>query len=364
MFVMPLFFYFFVRYLQEGKAGYLLGNIIALYAIIQFQMADGIPFAILSFVACIVKIFQTRRFVHLLLFSLFAIFLGNFIIFDFRHEHLLFAKVMDFLSPMQKGHQFNYITLISNRVSLLFSSPEILRRNIGGIANTILFLVVLLSMLASVKKEKYSVVYLSFVYLYGGFFALSFLNKGQILYFYLFPIFPLVFLMFASLIDTYKKIFIVLFTFVVLANSMSVFADIKDSQSIIGRDLYSWKFLSDAASIIYSEKDASFGYFVYSPDVIAYEGRYAMLYQAKLHPEKIAKEFTKEPVTYLFVAPPPRNNPYMHDDWWRLNQLNITPPAQTLKIFPNGYKIQKILLSEDDLKIPFDPNINTGITFR
>lgn len=363
MFVMPIFFYFFVTYLQKEKVQYLIGMIITVGALIQFQMADGIPLAILSFTACTVKIIKTKQFAHFFSFFLLGICLGNFVLFDLRHQHILLGKVFDFLSPIQKGQQFNYLGLISNRLSLLFSSPEILRRNIG-ITNMLLFLITLVGMGILIKKKLFDTVYLSFIYIYFGFFLLSFLNKGQILYFYLFPLFPLIFLMFASLASKFKVVFGILFVLVLLANTASAYGDIQDSKAFIGQDIYSWKFLSSAANTLYSQKDTSFGYFVYSPDVVAYEGRYAMLYQARLHSHIEAKEFTKEDVTYLFVAPPPSNNPYMHDDWWRIHQLNIEQSPQLIKDFSNGYKVQKVVLTQDAIHIPFDPNLNPGISFR
>jgi len=57
------------------------------------------------------------------------------------------------------------------------------------------------------------------LYFFVGFFALSLLNRYNLLYFYVYPIFLLVFLIFSSFINSkYKYIFAIIFAFVYIAN--------------------------------------------------------------------------------------------------------------------------------------------------
>jgi len=55
---------------------------------------------------------------------------------------------------------------------------------------------------------------------------------------------------------------------------------------VIGKDIYSWKFLSGVAQDVFKQGEPQFGYFVYSPNVLAYEGKYAMAYAQKLNSGK------------------------------------------------------------------------------
>lgn len=363
MFLIPLAFFFFIKYIREEKLIYLILNIFITSMIVQFQMADGIPFLILSFLAILFKTYKTKKYSHLLAYFLVPVFLINFIAFDLRHDHLLFNQLLDFVGNKQAGKSFNYLAWIPNRVDLAFQGTEILRRNIQA-ANFLLFLTVLTFCAVQIKNKKHKDIYISFLYFYFGFFILSFINKGQILYFYLFPIFPLVLLIFSSFnTSRYRKAFLVLFFGVLFMNLRSAALDIEFSKSMIGKDMYSWKFLNGASAKIFEGKEDELGYFVYSPDVVAYEPKYAVLYNA----EKSGKKyyyFQKKPITYLFIQPPPRNNPYMKEDYWIKNQLNIDASPSAVILFPNGYQLQKYELSDEQIAVPFDPSIDPGLHFR
>lgn len=155
----------------------------------------------------------------------------------------------------------------------------------------------------------------------------------------------------------------VLFFVVYAFNMNSALKDMSDAQSFFGRSIYSWKFLHNVAQKVFGSKEKEFGYFVYSPNVVAYEGKYTMAYNGQFYDKKV-EYFTKKPVTFLVIAPPPSNNPYMKDEWWRDNQLKIQKkPKVTIK-FDNGYKIEKYFLTNEETKIPFDQNIDPGLHFR
>ena len=132
---------------------------------------------------------------------------------------------------------------------------------------------------------------------------------------------------------------------------------------MIGKDIYSWKFLNEASAKIFQGKEEELGYFVYSPDVVAYEPKYAVIYNAEKSGKKYYS-FQKKPITYLFIQPPPRNNPYMKDDYWIKNQLNIDASPSAIIEFPNGYKIERFELNSEQIAVPFDPSIDPGLHFR
>jgi hypothetical protein len=54
----------------------------------------------------------------------------------------------------------------------------------------------------------------------------------------------------------------------------------------------------------------------------------------------------------------------MKVEWWKENQVKITGEPEMTIEYKNGYRIEKYLLSEEQVNTPFDPNINPGTHFR
>ncbi|MBI4062340.1 hypothetical protein HY410_00300 [Candidatus Gottesmanbacteria bacterium] len=364
MILIPLWFFCFVRYVTRHKIVFLIAHVALSGILVQFELAPGLPLAILTVVAILYLSWKRRTYSHVLALLIFPLVLANFIVFDFRHDHIFFQKILGFVTPYQGGELFDYTMFIKNRLVLMFSSPEILRRDPGG-RNMVLFFVMLGGIAIQLRDRKHIALYLSFLYFYVGFFVLSFIDKGPILYFHQYPLFLLVFLVFSSLLTSrYKKAFSVLFILVYAANTLSSFGDARDSSSFIGIHKYSWKFLSGIAKQVYEGPENEFGYFVYSPDVLAYEPKYAMWYMGRQYPNKKRESFRKLPVTYVIAAPHPPADPYMLDEWWRTNQVKIAREPNAVTTFDNGYKIEKYYLTSQEQAIPFDPAIDPGIHFR
>jgi hypothetical protein len=362
MLLLPAFFLILIKYFQKKKLSYLITLFIIVGAIIQFQLAIGIPFLILSIIAVSYQIIRFKLWMHISAFLVIPVSISNFIFFDLRHNHLLYNLLSHYIVSPARDRP-DYFALIINRVSLAFSAVEFLRRDILSL-NLFLFVLMLMLLLIQIKKNKYKLIYLSFLYFYFGFFILSLFNTGPILYFYFFPLFPLVFLIFSSLItNIFKKIFLLLFALIFILNIHTVFLDISDSKNIIGSDIYSWKFLSDSARIVYDGKEKTFGYFIYAPNTLAYEEKYAMLYTQNLY-NKQAYYFKKKPITYIIAAPPPSDNPYMQDEWWIKNKVKFNKKPETTITLTNGYKIERFVLTNDEININPDPLIDPGLSFR
>lgn len=365
MLLLPAFLFFFIQYVETSRLKYLLIHLFLTGLIIQFQMAIGLPFLILSFLYLVYFTFQKRTKLHLFSFFLIIIPLINFPVFDIRNDFLLSKLTLRFLSSSGEIAIVDLLSILYDRIKLMLSGVELLRRD-PGYRNLGLFITLLGFILLQIKDKKYRRIYLSFLYFYVGFFFVSLLNnKGPILYFYFFPLFPLVFLIFSSFVTSrYKKAFTVLFFTILTVNIFTAIDDVKQSAEIIGKSEYSWKFLQTTAKKIFQGRDKEFGYFVYAPDSFAYEPKYAMLYMAKSYPEKKAFYFQKKPVTYLFVAPPPPDNPHMKDDFWRMEQVKMDGKPTRTEKFGNGYKIERYELTQEEIVVPFDPSIDPGIHFR
>lgn len=363
MFTIPVWFFCFIRYVETKRIRYLAAHVLLSAAIVQFELAPGVPLTLLSIAVLGVIILKRKTYRHIAVLLLLPLALGNFIVFDFRHDHLLWKKLLSFVTPYTDQGLFDFTLFIQNRVHLFFTSTEILRRDPGG-RNIVLFVILLFLAIRQIISNTYRIISLSFLYFYTGYFVLSFINKGPILYYHLYPFFLLVFLIFSSFLASNKKFFAVLFAGIYIANLHSSIGDVRDAEGFIGKSKVSWKFLSSVAREVYGGPEKEFGYFVYSPDILAYEPKYAMKYMGKLFPEKTAFYFQKKSVTYLVTAPHPPGNPYMLDEWWRKNQVRLaTQPIDVIR-FDNGYKIEKHLLSQKDQQVYFDPAIDPGLHFR
>ncbi len=366
MFLLPINFYLFIKYFEKFQIKYLILFVIISGFIIQFELAIGIPFFILAIIYLTFKLIKTKHKKHFLALFLIIIPLINYVAFDLRHEFLLTNSLIRYLSPESGDSvKYNYSYMLYDRAKLMITNVEILRAD-PYYRNTVMGLIFIVFLLIQLKNNKYRNTYLLFLYFYIGFFLLTLINKGPILYFYFFPLFPLVFLIFSSFITSkYPKIFLTIFFIVYLLNVSNIFNDMSEySKHYLGKSETSWKFLNNMSSNLYLGKEKSFGYFVYTPDIIAYGPKYALFYEEKLHKDKNAYYFEKKPVTYIVVAPPAENNPYLSYEWWKTERLRIKgKPVQTIN-FPNGYKIEKYELDEKQVNEPFDRGIDPGLSFR
>ena len=133
-------------------------------------------------------------------------------------------------------------------------------------------------------------------------------RSGDILYHYYMPISALTLLLFSSLstVKKYRHVFLTVVTLSLLLNMQDAVKHIQLSSGIIGKHEDSWRFLSQLSDKLYATEDNSYGVFVYSPDVVGYEPRYAVIYGAEKY-KKAVSHFEKKPVTYLDYMLPNQN---------------------------------------------------------
>jgi hypothetical protein len=366
MFALPFFLYFFVKYFKTKNVKFLIAHIFTAGLIIQFEIAIGIPLFILSLLLCAYKILRSKKKIHILSFLIILVPLFTFIAFDLRHDFLLTHSVIRFLSPSSGDSvKYNYVHMFFDRLKLMYTQVEFIRPD-PNIRNLIVALIFSVFLFLQFKDNKFRNIYLSFLYFYIGFYALTLINKGPVLSFYMYPFFPLVFLMFASFVTSrYSKIFLVIFACIYLINVSTGVLDAKSAvNGFIGRDLTSWKFLDQVAAKFYSANEKQFGYFVYTPDVIAYGPKYALAYEAKLHPLIKASYIDKQPITYVVVAPQALDNPFITYKWWKENTINIRTNPVSVINFSNGYKIEKYNFTKEEIEAPYNHTFDPGLGFR
>ena len=217
------------------------------------------------------------------------------------------------------------------------------------------------------NKSKHRHIYFLFLFYYFGYMILSFFNKGILLFHYVYLLVPLTTLWLVSFLASKYKIFflpLIGIIFYFSFTSATGYVGSRESLSLTGKDYNSWKSLSAVAKeVIDWQKDNEFGYFVFAPDALAYQPRYAMIYNFKVSNAK-AFEYKKKPITYVIAAPPPADNPYMTHLWWRKVQVGISSEPIEAKKFPSGFIIEKFNLSPEEQRIPHVKAIELGIHFR
>lgn len=365
LFLIPINFYLFIRYLKTLNIKYLLTYVFILGILIQFEMAIGIPFTILSFAYLLVKTFKEKKLKHLFSFFIILIPLSTFIVFDLRHDLLMFKGLLRYISP-ESGDSVKYslINLFIDRFNLMITQVEFLRYN-PNYRNLIIGIIFIFFTAIGLRDKKYRQIYAAFIYFYVGFFALTFINRGPILYFYLYPLFPFVFLIFSSFANLkYKKIFLVIFFIIYALNFQNAILDINSSKNTIGKIETSWKFLKNLSDETFSGKEKELGYFIYTPDIVGYGPKYTFLYNQNQYKDKKIHYFQKSKTTYIIVATPAKNNPYLSYTWWKENRIKITKKPQSITTLENGWIIEKYELTNEEVKIPHDPGVDPGLGFR
>ncbi|MCL4416807.1 MAG: hypothetical protein M1365_08945 [Actinobacteria bacterium] len=365
-FTMPFFFFFLVSYLKTKKILNLLISIFLLGIITQFQIAVGIPLGILTFLLLLYFILKNKLWIHFSAFLTIIIPLSTFIIFDLRHNFLLFNAAVKFVLFSKTNPIYtNFLSLVFDRLKIMSGNAFSLFLHDTFYLNTFAFILTITLIILELKKKKNTINYSLFLYFYLGYFITTLINRGgPVLLQYYIPFIPLVFLITSSLVNTkYKKIAYLFLIIIVVWNLRSNYLYVKNSEGFFGNNRESWKLHSEVAKKLFSEKEKDFGYFIYSPDSLAYQEKYALLYQSKLS-DKNAELLKKKPITFLIVEPPPPDNPYMLENWWIRNKLKITKEPIEITTLSAGFKILKYELTEEEIQMPFEKDIDTGIFFR
>jgi len=362
-FFVPMLFFTICMYVKSKKNLYLILHLLALAILIQLEIGVGMQFSILSLTLIIWFLYKNKLWKHLLTFFLIPIFLSNFIIFDLRHGLKMIKAIfstggsLHFFIPLQLWLENRFNNTIS--LQLFNNAPNTL------FVYIVFIFVIIATILLIKNRSKYRHIYLLFLFYYFGYMMLSFFNKGVMLFHYVYLLIPLATLWLVSLLASKYKIPSLFFIGIIFYFSFTTATSYVSSREfLMGKDYNSWKSLSSVAKeVINLQKNKEFGYFVFAPDALAYQPRYAMIYNFKKAHAK-AFEYVKKPITYIIAAPPPGNNPYMTHVWWRKVQVKISSEPVETKKFPSGFTIEKFNLSLEEQRVPHVKDIELGIHFR
>lgn len=360
MFIFPLFFFCLLLYKRRNSFGYLLLTLFLAGLLVQFQLAFGLPILFLTVIFTGYKIIKSKKYIYLTAYLILLIPLSTFILFDIRHGFSQTQSVINYFAGNIKYEKISLWKMITSRFDVIFNSIlDIGRGNLGQIN----FLAsIFLTLFIFRNRKDYFVL---FSYLLIGFMLLSFTHNGWLLYYYFSPFIPLAIIILCMAVIESKNTLVYFVTSAVMFLSAiliitGMFGELKKNNN----DLSSWKFLNHLTKTVFDEAPAKFGLYIYTPDVLAYQAKYAITYGQKTHPDKQMTFSQKQSVTYILEEPPPKDRPEMDGRWWIKERIKINKSPDKIIRFSNGYQIKKYLLTEDEIKTPSDPLIADWITMR
>lgn len=369
LFMAPLFFYFAIYYYKKRSIVYMMLHLLFVGFMAQFQLAAGIPFIILSSLWLMYEILKTKKYSHLLGFFILIIPFAPTILFNIKHHFSYVTAVIDHFSGKEQILQLSLREKISNRIEVLsgqglgfFSKGEYNAYHV--LIGYLMAIGIFIAIKSKELKNKF--IYILFLYFYFGFYILSLIHNNLVLSHYFLPFITLPILIFCSLYELInKKIFAIVYILIVLVNFYAGYTVIHDSEGFIGKDKTSWKFMSSVATKAYNMAgDNNFGLYVYAPDVYAYAGKYAVSYTQTLFPTKKMHYNQKLRETILIYEPAPSTRPELNGDDWKIYNVKIKKSPVAVYTFPNGYKIEKYILTENEQMVKSDSLIDDWISQR
>lgn len=355
----PIFFYLFQKYLKSVKTRHLILSLFILGLIIQFQIAFGVPILILTTMYLIYFLIKKKKLYHMFSYLILIIPLSTYFLFELRHDFLQTRSVISYILTKHGIGQLSLPEIVQSRIKGAFLDGLMIvpYSKWFTLPITILFGYILYKF----KKGnlKYKDTYFLFFYFYFGYWIITLAFKGTVWGYYYWPFLPLIVFVFCSTIEFInKKIFIALFLYVLILNFYYGLQTIKPADS-------EWKFYHNLAEDIYKNaKKSEFGYYIYTPDQYAYSGKYAMNYTQHEFENTKSYPYTKKKLTYLIIAPAPKDKPWLNGEWWTSHQVNINRKVDSLMNYPNGVVVYKYILSDKEIKITSDPNLIQTLIFR
>ncbi len=355
----PVFFYLFWRYIKTQKFIFLISSLFTLGIIMQFQIAFGAPILFLTFLYNLKIILKRKNFTHLLAYGILLLPLSTYVFFDLRHDFLQIRSVIQYISEKQDVGQLPFMDIIVSRIRGIFlDGLDMVHMAPWYAAPVSLLFIFALAKIIRNKKLEWRDRYILFFYYYIGFWAICFLYKGVVWEYYYWPFLPMTLLIFTSfykLID--KRLFTAIFLYVFIINLQAAIPPLKKAGE-------GWQFYHSLAQKIYTDAPEEFGYYIYTPDQFGYSERYGMNYTHKEFSNKKVQPYSKNKVTYLIIAPPPGDKPYLNADWWRTNQIKFSMEPDEIFKYDNGFVVEKYILTEEEISIPSDPNLIQDLHFR
>jgi asparagine N-glycosylation enzyme membrane subunit Stt3 len=361
----PLFFYFFYKYVKTMKVMYLILAVFTIGILIQFEIVFGGPILILSLIFLLIFLFKKRKLRHLLSIFVLVIPLSTYIIFELRHNFLQLRSIISHAGTQTGSGKMVLTGVLQNRIDGFLNT-------LAAVPNLPILLtlfVVLLFVYVGFKslkdkKLKNREFYLLFIYFYLGYWPLTFYLTGQVMGYHVLPFVPVAFIILSSAyLLIRKEIFLIIFLFVLFFGSIAAKNKLDAFSSLTGSGTGSWKFSHQLAQTLFKSAPSEFGYYTFTADEFGYGPRYAMVFTNKEYSNVSALANTKKRVTYVIMAPT-ENGANNNREWWIKNKVRINNTPEQIINYPNGFEVEKFVLTNEEIRIPSDPNLLNGLFFR
>ena len=357
----PIFFYFFVKYIETKKPKYLAYTLLAIGGLIQFQLAFGVPILMLTTLFLGYFLFKKRLLKHWLIYPIIILPISTFIIFDLRHDFLQIKAVINFLSTQPKN-KINIAVFLFGKMQAIITDTYFLLTQDNRLLAAIFFLLfIILTFKVKAKNKK---MYYLFLYFYFGFWAFFFFfNASWTTYYW--PFLPIIIILYTGFIKFLpKKVFFIIYIFLLIYNYYIAGVYIKNfNLNIDSRSINSWAFNKRMAEMIYSDAKGDFGYYIYTPYLWVYNQWYALEFIQREYPHVTAYPFTKKRLTYLIMVD--SNNGLFNTDsnGWKISHIKINKEPEKIMRF-DVVDIQRYSLTDEEIKIPSNPYLLNSTFFR
>lgn len=364
----PIFFYYFYQYVKSSEMRYLVLSLLILGLCIQFQMAWGVPILILTIPIAIRHVKHSKSWKPLFSYAILIIPLLTYIIFELRHSLLQINSVVHHISGGNSGYGVTSMySYFLSRLSGAALDGWYLLSNL----DTAIKVLVLVSVTIFLYRSRNTITsnarlfYCVYIYFYLGFWLISFFFRGVIWGGYYWPFVHVTAIAIGVLGIQKNRLFPIILVVVI---GISYFASnlkyIINFKYFSKNDLSSWKFNEQIVNSIFSQNINVFGYYIFNPDQYGFSLKYAMNYAQKQNEHLKSLPFQKHKTTYLLMAPAPDYRPELNGDWWKSDQVRIKRPADFSTTYPNGLKIEKFNLSEEEVAVSSDSNLIQDLHFR
>ena len=365
LYCVPVFIWTIWKYTQTQELRYLLLHFFIAGCCVSFEVINGVPLLILSLLYCTYHIVRTKKYLHFLSFLILVLPLSTFIVFELRHDFMQLRSILSYLAGDTSHHvDRDTAKVVMQRISVILNAGYAVFAQKGYEVFNVLVVGSIISFLMNSKKklEHPTIVLLCCYFI--GYVLITLLLKDVLLFHYYYPLFPIPIIIFAALHKHLNKYFYAaVYLLAVVAGAQLATQRVQFAENSIGQIEDDWQFLSTVMAKPFEGAESEFGYYLYTPDIYAYEQKYAMLYQTKRHPEKTVFRYEKKPVTYLVIAPAVNTGELLFADWKR-DRVKIRRPADQEFMMAGGYRVEKYLLTPEELAEPGDSTLNDWIYFR
>ena len=364
IFTAPFFYWSLLKYTEKFNPKFLILSVLLAGLLIQFELAmiSLIPI-IFAYIFLNLLLKRRNKLYHLFLFVFLLIPFSTFILFDVRHDFFQLKNIQIYLAD-RANTWIDLPKFLLNRADFIVNAAFQFSTSkyVGNFFILILFCALLAFTYRSTKFKRH---YILFVFLTVVYFLFTLINKSALLGHHTLIFTPLAIIVLASLtIGKHKFAALIIVVALIITNQIGVIERLVSDYSKTSKYDDSWKNLNAITQFVFRGEESEFGYFLYSPDKLAYESKFAMVYQTKRFENKKAFYFKKMPVTYIISTPPPPEDPYVSQTYWRESQINIKTDPVFREEFPNGYFVERFELSEEEIKKPVSAGEDSGLHFR